>query len=180
VHVVRVLLAAAAKLDSRIGGGALLSYAAEKGNVEVVKLLLAPRSSISLTQDEVGAALEDAIQNGHQEVVRFLTQTGIDLERRVNNYRTPLSVACTRETNDMVRLLIDLGASKETPYSDGKPLLPKVISEGRPNFNETVTLLLDKNASIEARDRSGSTPLITAVLYYCLDTVKLAFSKCGC
>ncbi|CEL10820.1 hypothetical protein ASPCAL13929 [Aspergillus calidoustus] len=177
VHVVRVLLAAAAKLDSRIRGGALLSYAAGKGNVEVVKLLLAPRSSISLTQDEVGAALEDAIQNGHQEVVRFLTQTGIDLERRVNNYRTPLFVACTRETNDMVRLLIDLGASTETPYSDGKPLLHKVISEGRPNFNETVTLLLDKNASIEARDRSGSTPLITAVLYYCLDTVKLLLSR---
>ncbi|KAL3488850.1 ankyrin repeat-containing domain protein [Aspergillus germanicus] len=79
VHDVRVFLDARAKLNLRVRGGTLLSYAASKGHIEVVKLLLAARGSIFWEHDEGRGALEEAIQNGHQDVVRFLVQTGIGL-----------------------------------------------------------------------------------------------------
>jgi ankyrin repeat protein len=75
-EVVRLLLAAGAKVDAPEGEGQnALMLAAEKGHLEIVKLLLEAGADKSYRagQGEFGGTAEEvAIRAGHQDIANFI------------------------------------------------------------------------------------------------------------
>ncbi|RYO90118.1 hypothetical protein DL766_002484 [Monosporascus sp. MC13-8B] len=97
-----------------------LSYAAEKGNEAIVKLLLARTDIGPAAKDDSGrTSLSYAAEGGHESVMRLLLDKGADIESKDNKGRTPLFWAADREHEAVVRLLLDKGADIKSKDNEG-------------------------------------------------------------
>ena len=90
-----------------------LGVAALHGNLEAVSVLL-----------EVGASQDKPLtENGntrHLNIIRFLTETGLDKDQRTAEPRwTPLHVAAQAGHLDVVRILVEAGARKDRTSKTG-------------------------------------------------------------
>ena len=75
-----------------------------------------------------------AAQNGHIEVVRFLTEAGSDKEKANNTGETPLFIAAQQGHIEMVQFLTDAGSDKDKADDSGEtPLF--ICSTARPYRN---------------------------------------------
>jgi len=113
--------------------------------------------------------LDSAITNNNQEAVKLLIEAGADINATANTGLTPLMRASSQP--DIVRLLIDAKANlnvKDNTY--GKTAL--MYAAGSVN-TETLKLLLDAGADINATSNEGWTALCYAVLARLTDTIKL-------
>lgn len=106
---VKLFLDAGMEVNSTIpnkdgGTWTALAFAAEKGNPEMVKLLLARGARIT-------TELSDAATGGNLEIVRLLIQHGastqIRWDQQVGWKRTPLYIAIYRGYADVVRVLLE-------------------------------------------------------------------------
>jgi WD40 repeat protein/ankyrin repeat protein len=86
-----------------------LWIAAEKGNVELVKLFLSQGDNLNGSGGAAGGPLHAAIANGHLEVVRLLLDAGAD-PNRTSYWRPALHVAAERGRLELVKELITRGA----------------------------------------------------------------------
>ena len=162
-----------AKLLSRRGinvnlagkeGATPLIGAAQKGHLEVVKLLLdAPGINPNLGSLFQGTtAITIAAFAGHKEVVELLLAAGnININVRQRDGATPVFAAIQGNHPDIVELLVRRGANVNLGMSDGTTPLAFAASEG---YAETARHLLQApyiqvNPRISAL---GTTPLIVA------------------
>ena len=99
-----------------------LSWAAWRGNVDVVRLLLDHGADKETQDSEYGqSSLSWAAERGNVDVVRLLLDRGADKETRDSEWgRSPLSWAARRGNVDVVRLLLDRGADIETCDNTGR------------------------------------------------------------
>jgi ankyrin repeat protein len=82
-----------------------LYIAAEKGHVDVVRLLLeAGVVYDKATTDNGTTPLFVAAQNGHVEAVRLLIEAGADFHKAANDGATPLDVAAQEGHMEVLRL----------------------------------------------------------------------------
>ncbi|KAK5659588.1 hypothetical protein OQA88_790 [Cercophora sp. LCS_1] len=149
-----------------IAEGPSLALAAKNGRKAVVKLLLDRGAEIELGENELPSSMfnRDRIQTplwlaaeaGHQAVVELLLNRGAAIEAAGRGGRTPLMVAAERGHEATVRLLLSRGAASE---AHGLGLLQRAAHNGHEHI---VRLLLDMDAEIEAKDKKGQTPLLTA------------------
>ena len=166
-----------------------LHCASERGDVEIVSLLLEMGSDIN-TQDEEGqTALLKATDNGHLDVVKRLLDHGADINARNNYHETAFYVAAKSGYREIVDLLLEKGFDSETDENfngssvyeaadngsiEGLALLIDIGADmNAPNwdgstalhisvsmgFDEKVEVLLEKGADINAKDDNGDTPL---------------------
>src|SRR5438045_5390865 len=71
-----------------------LSWAADKGHVDVVKLLLNANANIEAADKYVRTPLSWAAEKGHVDVVKLLLNANANIEATDNEYgRTPLTWA---------------------------------------------------------------------------------------
>ncbi|KZZ99028.1 Ankyrin repeat protein [Moelleriella libera RCEF 2490] len=136
-------------------GQSLLEHFSEKGNADVVRLLL-----------DQGAVAEQkllitASTNGHEAVVRLLLDIGLHTEARDLVRSTPLIKAAQHGYEAVVKLLLDKGADTEARNDFWDSALTAAAFEG----HEGVTrLLLDQGADIEGTNEIGQTALFLAVV----------------
>lgn len=156
--------------------------AALDGDVERVKALLAGGAAVN-ARDRKGMT---AVMWATAEVTPLLLERGADMQARDNFGRTALSYAAYLENLSRVRLLADHGAGVNTRDSDGWTPLCFALDgaclharQGRWPLNEEVLMavdktrqwdraspvevvrfLLDRGASVNARDRKGRSPLL--------------------
>jgi uncharacterized protein len=154
-------------------GVSLMQHCAYYGDVSAIRHLLANGASISKLGDDSG--LNGASFHGHWRLVQFLIEQGADA-----NYtdpgtgETPLHAAlCTTERtahNRVMRVLVANGADPNRAAKDGAEtggFMRDVRTCGETPLHraaafgdeETISMLLEAGAKIDAKDAHGDSPL---------------------
>ncbi len=152
-------------------GGSLIGWCAYYGDVTAVKFVLARGASFNALGSN---ALNTAAFHGHWRLCQFLLENGMDVNERGETGETPLHSATTNTRhpayNAVVKVLLANGAdvnAKTTPGVLTASLMRDARTKGETPLHraaafgneETIQMLLDGGATIDARDAHGDTPL---------------------
>ncbi len=167
------------------GGTSLIKWCAYYGDVSAIKFLLANGESIRSLGDNLD--LNGAAFHGHWRLCQFLIEQGADVNKPLaDTGETPLHAAlCTnnRLAHDLVlKVLFANGANPNTVTNfsaetggfmrdcrtRGETPLHRAAAFGT---EETIKMLLDAGANIEAKDMNGDSPLSWASWYLRPDTI---------
>jgi len=151
-----------------------VTYAAEKGHVGIMKLLLDAGADIEgATGGSGDTPLILAMLNNHQEMVKFLVERGADVNGKNNFGATPFWAACWMGDTTLVDLFIANDADLEHSGQNPDPLKEstEIVTGITPlmiaafgGHKAVVTRLLDAGAIREARDSLNRTAYDYAVL----------------
>ncbi len=132
-----------------------LIEAANHGNVDAVKSLLAAGANVNAEDDYGRSALNCASEGGYTEVVKVLLAAGADVNH-VTKYgkESSLIVASYNGYSEIVKLLLDAKADFKLEDSRGKTALIKATKA------DIVTMLLNAGASAKEQSSTGWTPLM--------------------
>ena len=158
------------------GGVSLLKWCAYYGDVSAIRFLLSHGESLHSLGDNYD--LNGAVFHGHQQLSRYLIDQGADVNMPLpDTGETPLhAVLCTadRRSHDVVlRLLLESGANPNCTTRQavetgafmrdvrtrGETPLHRAAAYGT---EETIRMLLDARAKVDARDMNGDSPLTWA------------------
>jgi len=178
-----------------------LSNAANQGNIEKVKELIAKRYNVN-TQDDVNwTPLHRALFMGHKEIVKLLIANGANVNAKNNIGVIPIMLAVMRDYNDIVELLIKNGAQKtiyvaaaQGDVESVKAFLkkdPNLINAPASNDGwsalhwaaymnrlDVIKVLIENGADVNIRERIYNvTPLHRAVCKGHLDAAKFLIDK---
>lgn len=175
--IVRLLLQAGAdKMAKGFGDATPLIMAAACGYKELVQLLVDEGTDISAIDGEGYNVLHAAAQNGYPDLVRFLLECeGADIASGAGTgVATPLQVAARAGWVDVVKLLLEKGASTADKGPHGFTALHSAASRGKA---EVVKLLLDYGADSRIRTEGLSTALTLAATDGHRKVVKLLLDR---
>ena len=141
------------------GGMTALMYAAENGNLLLLKLLILNGADPDLTQVENTTPLMIAVLNRNFDAAHYLLKRGADPDHRDDYSGTPLLYAAAVNDYQIADLLLFYGASDSIRDRDGNDALMTAVF-----FNniETADVLLQNNFYPDVRDQKGNTPLMIA------------------
>ena len=169
-----------------------LHLACKLGNLDMVKLILANRASIT-AQDQHGCSpLELAVESENLAIVQFLLQHGAPVNAVNNLGNSPLHVATRLNCIPIISCLLAAGAMADKPSKDGTTplhicalyeqtevlqLLPKT-GDNKPNpaasdNGPTVHPLFCGAINLEAIDAFGKTPLYLAIQVDLKESVRI-------
>ena len=108
--------------------------------------------------------LHEAAAQGNAAMVELLLRLGADVDAKDGGRHTPLYCVANEQRSsgaDVVRLLVQSGA--DVNANDGAKRCTALHMAARRGNVEVAEALLDCGADLDARDRSGDTPLRRAV-----------------
>lgn len=131
-----------------------LELASEAGFVSVIECLI----SYGVDADNLNAVLYTAVEANRPEAAACLLDHGADPYAATAHLYSTMSIACSRGSTDMVRLLLSRGADPNGVDSHGESPLSCAV------FNTKLTsILLDLGTDFDKHFFSGSTALLDAV-----------------
>ncbi|KAF5666963.1 ankyrin protein [Fusarium denticulatum] len=150
--------------------GTPLKAAASGGRLDAVKLLLSkgadPNKQLQSKINKGQTIIHAAAEGGNTQVLEVILEAVDDssLEIRDRAQRTPLWYACVEGHEDMVKYLLEQGASTDVIFDDGENIIPTIVSGGS---EKNLSLVLEKNPNLDTDCilADGETPLFKAV--YC-------------
>ncbi|EAW08625.1 ankyrin repeat protein [Aspergillus clavatus NRRL 1] len=140
-----------------------LHWAAFNGHTEVVELLSRKKGALAECNKLGRTALHLAAMNSRFAVVESLLRMSIPVETRCLDGLTPLHYACLANNLEIVRLLLISDADVEA-QTDTDQRRPVHIAAAHGSMG-LLNLLIDKGASLEARDSMGDRALGVACRY---------------
>ena len=144
-----------------------LHLAAQKGHIEIVRVLLDAGADVNPTEDMVGTtALMFASQNGHIEVVELLLQAGADVHAAQD--RALFQAASINDTKIM-KLLLDEGANVNVQNKGYTALMTAAVI----GSTEAVRFLLQAGAEVNSKNDNKETALLLAEKWGHSDIVNL-------
>ena len=183
-----------------------LHRAADRGNNEVVKILLEGGADPDATDSLAKTPLHKAIRSNNKGAVKLLLDAGASPDPD-GNTMTPLYWAAREGKTELVKMLLDGGASPnlarwwpDSPLHQaakrGYKEVVKLLLEAGPNLNlidsngetplhfaasegnkDIVRMLLDAGADINPATLRGETPIQVAAFNFHLDVVKILFDN---
>jgi ankyrin repeat protein len=160
-------------------GVSLLQWCAHYGDVSAIKFLLASGESLSALG--VNSDLNGAVFHGHVRLSQYLVEQGADVNHPLpETGETPLhSALCTTERTARDAIIKMLLASGANPNCCTKPgvetdsFMRDCRTKGETPLHwaaafgseETIQMLLDAGAQIDAQDMHGDSPLGWASWY---------------
>ncbi|WP_265029658.1 ankyrin repeat domain-containing protein [Wolbachia endosymbiont (group A) of Philonthus cognatus] len=129
--------------------GTPLHFAAGEGNVDIAKFLLERGAYIYSQDNRNRQPLHYAVKTGKLDIVKLLLDGGANPNVKDMDDQTPLNLATQKGYLDIVEIL------KPAQQGLDKELLTAVRGS---NLNR-VKDLISRGASLEAKDKKGSTPL---------------------
>jgi hypothetical protein len=133
---------------------------AEKGNTEVVRLLLAAGIDPNVRDRRGNTALIAAAANGYADIVTVLLNGQANVNASSESNETALVAAASFGNLCIVRALLARGANPNVKTNTG--LTPLIVAAGN-NHIEVVEALLVADADVSARSNEGMTALDFAV-----------------
>lgn len=156
------LLAVKANVDAAdSGGNTALIWAANRGDIALMQMLLKAGANIQIKNGEGQTALMKASLGYDSESVKLLLDHGADTRGKDKEGDTALMMAALKGQTESVRLLLASGADINAVDNE---LRNALIWAGQEGDTELIRLLLDRGADIHARDQQGKTALMTAIL----------------
>ena len=128
----------------------VLVIAAAKGQVEIVRELIAAGANVDRGFDEL--PLHTAAQKGHLEVVHLLLDAGANVEGYEEDYWTALMSASLAGHLDIVRLLVERGADVNAWSQGETPLMLAAREVHREVYDFLYPLVSDEIRAIGDRD----------------------------
>ncbi|RSL47385.1 hypothetical protein CEP54_013432 [Fusarium duplospermum] len=147
-----------------------LSYAAQKGHVDIVMSLLKAGAHVDAGDEAALTPLAYAARSGHKEVVRCLLEESINIDKKSRFGKTPLASAALNGHHAVLELLLEGGADIEEKDLNRRTPLGLVAAIGQAT---TVKYLLQKNANPETRDNHDKTPLYHAAAECHIDATRV-------
>jgi ankyrin repeat protein len=196
VEVAEVLLAHGADVNVSDGHGVTPLSLAEGCGVSEMVILLEEHGGEVGWGDQPWAPMFEAVGRRDAAAVEALLARGADPSERGIRWVTPLHLAVTIQSPDMVRLLVEHGANPNAATTRGLPRsqtrpdsianhaaskpgatpLHIAVCEGNA---EMVGLLLDGGADVNQENGVGETPLAMAVARGHEDIIRLLKEKGG-
>lgn len=156
-----------------------LMYAAEKGMVNIVQLLLDKNAELEaqngtgMTAMMFAADRIESSKNEGYEIIKVLIGKGADVNA-TNAHGTPLMYALRRKNIKIAHLLLENGAKVDVrDVHKGTPLMLAVSAK---DIN-MVNVLLNKGVDVNAVSADGYTALMSAVDTQEVDMVKALLGK---
>lgn len=164
LKIAQLLLEYGAQVNSHAGfyNTTPLHGAAEKGPLELVKLLVSKGAKVNAVDKEFSMPLAKAVQADNLEIAKFLLEQGAD--KTINHSDTEFQTAIFKARSaKMAQLLIANGANVSDRDKKGLSVLLHAVA----NYLDfdLLKVLLQNGADINAQDKSGTTALLQAVRY---------------
>lgn len=129
-------------------GSTLLIVAAQSGQLESVRTLLAARADLNAARNDGSTALIVALENQHPDVARTLIDAHADLNAATNKGLTALASASRHGYLDIVRALLDAHVDVNAGQENGSAALDLAVENRRA---DVVRALIDARAKISAK-----------------------------
>ncbi|XP_066598176.1 ankyrin repeat domain-containing protein 49-like [Prorops nasuta] len=131
--------------------------AAEKGDLQKIKLLLIKDKSLLYATDQDGyTPLHRACYGNHPEVIKWLIDQGADISAKTNDGWQPLHSACYWNNIECISLLLSYGADiNATSKGDQTPL--HLVSANSHNSPALQLLLMHPEINANLKNASGDT-----------------------
>ncbi|XP_012688345.1 transient receptor potential cation channel, subfamily N, member 1 [Clupea harengus] len=138
-------------------GWSPLLLAAERGHLEVVRMLLQNHARVDVFDEDGKAALHLAAENGHEDIADLLLAHKAFVNAKTKLGLTPLHLAAQNGSTHLVRLLVETHMASTDALSLNKqtPLHLAAMS----GQLDVCSSLLKLRADITATDIHGQTPL---------------------
>lgn len=172
-EVVRVLLDAKADPNRDSFGLAPLFLAAENGDIETVKALLAAGAKVNSRLRAVDEEMKvrngdtplmaSASPTGKAAVTRALLDAGADVDARADNGKTAVIQAAASENLDVLKVLLDAKADVKARMVAPEDLDAMMISVGK-NRADMVRMLIAAGADVGVKLDGAVTMLEFAIL----------------
>jgi len=133
--------------------GAQLRAAAEKGDINVIRLLISRGINVDLADKEDSTALQLACSSGYFKIAELLIQNGADVNRSNKGGRTPLNGAAKEGHRDIVKLLLEHDA--EVDSLDERQVMTALIHSAAYGHGAIVQELLTKGAQLDAKSAAS-------------------------
>ena len=161
-RLVRMMLERGEDPNTHVKGFSLLHNAADEGDVETLKVLLAqPGIEVNPPATEYeNSPLACAAAENLLEAMRLLIDHGADLHGEGTPW-PPLVNAIDQQQIEAVKLLLEAGADPNRAATNGWIALTAAVDKGN---MELVNLLLEKGANVGYGDLDGWTALHMATL----------------
>jgi ankyrin repeat protein len=152
-NLARCTLAAKISADACAGedDSPVLSVAAQRGSVRVLRVLLDGGANVKLANKKGWTAAHEASYFGHAECLRILLAAGADKEAKEEHGDTPLHSAALEGRAECLRILLAAGADKEAKEENGNTPLHLAAQEGRA---EVIEVLLSAGCAVDARNNT--------------------------
>jgi ankyrin repeat protein len=141
---------------STVGNSALM-YAAEKGNMQIMKMLVAAGADVNASGFNGATPLFLAIFNNDFQATKYLLEQGADPNVKDDFGVTPLLYTAATNQYQSADLLLFYDADPDVRDAEGNdPLMAAVTFENM----ETSDVLLQNGLDPDTRDHMDNTPLI--------------------
>lgn len=165
-------------------GNSLIQWCAYYGDVCALKLLLSKGETLQSLGEDMG--LNAAAFHSHWRLCQFLVESGANVNSREKETdETPLHAALSSHRAGqhwVVKVLLDAGADPNVatnPSAESGAFMRDVRTRGETPLHraaafaseETIQLLLEAGAKIDAKDMNGDSPLTWASWYLRPDSI---------
>jgi ankyrin repeat protein len=175
LKTVRALLAQHADVNAtEADGSTALHWAIQRNSVEAADLLIAAGANVKAATRYNITPLFLACTNGNAVLVAHLLKAGVDANSTAEQGQTALMTAALNGAPDAVRVLLMHGANvNASEPGTNQSALMWAASEGNAAAIET---MVEYNADIKTKTKTGFTALLFAVRNGHIDAVKALLS----
>jgi len=173
-------------------GGSLMQWCAYYGDVSALKFLLSKGETLQALGEDMG--LNGAAFHGHWRLCQFLLESDANVNCcEKDTGETPLHAALSSHRAAqywVVKVLLDAGADPNIstkPSAESGAFMRDARTRGETSLHraaafaneETIQLLLDAGAKVDAKDMHGDSPLTWASWYLRPDSIlrKLLYDR---
>jgi ankyrin repeat protein len=136
-----------------------LHVATVKGDIDVMKLLLAHGADVTSLGNREQTPLHETSERGHFEMTKLLLGRDVDVNAQDEDGTTALYLASCEGELEVVRALLQHGASVDCRSIEGWTPLQTASEIGHLGV---VQLLFESGAAVDSQNNAGWTPLILA------------------